>query len=271
MKKTQLEVVKDTVARGAVEQAVAGHEEVTQAEALMFVGGVRAISNLSEKLSAQTVRAYEAFEQSKGYKALGYATFVEFLESPRSSMSKSQYYDRLGALTAEGDAAYDLLNNLNVPLSRRKLLAEGAVQVEGDTLIVGEERVPLGDRRRVVEAIRTLAESSAAQKVKIDKGTEQLKKVRKERDELKKRGGSGGSLDDVDSALLLLLGGFANLKALAFNLTDPERIQRRDYIFERIAEARAELEEALGVSAPSARGDFDDLSDNDVEEAGENF
>lgn len=261
-----LELVKEQVGEGAVEQAAASNGEVRQAEALMFLGGIGAIRSLADKLSSQTIRALEVFGESKGYETLGYANFVDFLNtSPYSPMTKSQYYDRLNALESEGDSTYDLLNNLGVPLSKRKLLTEGDVQLDGDTLVIGQQRVPVNDRQRVVEAVRLLVAASQHQAKKIEKGTEQLTKVRKERDDLKKRGGSGGSLDEFDSALLAALGALTNLNALAFNLTDPERLQKREYTFERLAEARLDLEEALGVSAPSAGGEFD-LSEQDLSE-----
>ena len=115
-------------------------------------------------------------------------------------MKKSVYYDRLSALEAEGDGTYNLLNNLGVPLSKRKLLTDGTVQVEGDMLVVGAERIPLHDRHRVVEAIRTLADETTRQAKKIEKGTEENKKLKRERDDLKKAG-SGAALSEYDAAL----------------------------------------------------------------------
>ena len=153
-KSGKLEAVKDKVTKTAVEQAAAATTSVKNDEALMYLGGIGAIKSLADKLSSQTVRALEAFGESKGYEALGFATFADFLnESPYSPMKKSVYYERLSALEAEGDGTYNLLNNLGVPLSKRKLLTDGTVQVEGDMLVVGAERIPLHDRRRVVEAV----------------------------------------------------------------------------------------------------------------------
>lgn len=253
MKKTEsLELVKEDITRKAVDHVAAGQTDVEKEEALVYLGGIGAISNLADKLSAQAIRALEVFEQSKGYKALGFKTFKDFLnESRYSPVSKSQYYDRLDALTQEGDAAYDLLNSLNVPLSRRKKLPPGAVTVEDDTLVIGELRIPLEDRRRIVETVKSLAETNQQQARKIEKGTEQNKKLKQERDELKKGKAASGALDEYDSTLVQLLGLYANLTSLAFEMPDALRLKKRDYTFARLADQRLQLEEALGVHAPS--------------------
>jgi hypothetical protein len=260
-KPESLELVKDRIAQDAIEQTAAAQGEVRREEALMFLGGIGAVNKLAEKLSSQAIRALEAFGESKGHEALGYETFANFLnESPYAPMKKSAYYNHLNALTSEGDATYDLLNHIGVSLSKRKLLSEGAVMLDGDTLVVGEARVPINDRRRIVEAVKTLVETTQQQARKIEKGTEDNKKLKKKINE-QKQAGNGAALSEYDSALITVLGALANLKSLAYELTDPQRLEKREYTFERIAEARLELEEALGVSAPSTNGDFDLAAD----------
>lgn len=266
-KQQSLELAKEHITRTAVESAAVTQTEVEKEEALVYLGGIGAISNLADKLSAQAIRALEVFEQSKGYKALGYDTFKDFLnESRYSPVSKNQYYDRLGALTQEGDAAYDLLNSLKVPISKRKQLPAGAVRVEDDTLILGEQRIPLDDRRRVVDAITALAESNEEKARKIEKGTEQHKKLKQERDELKKRGAASGALDEYDATLVQLLGLYANLVSLAFELPDTVRLEKRDYTFARLADQRLQLEEALGVHAPSNGDGGYPLGEKEIDE-----
>ena len=269
-KKTQaLELVKEEVARGAVAGASAAHEEVKRSEALMYLGGIGAIKSLTDKLSAQAVRALEAFGESKAYELLGFKTFADFLnESPYSPLTKNQYYDRLNALEAEGDAAYDLLNNLGVPISKRKLLTDGAVQLEGDTLVIGEERVPLNNRRRVVEAIRTLAEETARQAKKIEKGQEQNKKLKQERDELKKRGGVG-VISDYNAALLQLVGAFDALRRELESLDDEQRGAVQDHTLRTVAEQRLMLEESFGFEPPAHNNGHGGVSDDDVDAIGE--
>jgi hypothetical protein len=269
-KKTQsLELVKEDITRKAVQQVAAAQAEVEKEEALLYLGGIGAISNLADKLSSQSIRALEAFEQSKGYKALGYETFKDFLtESRYSPVSKNQYYDRLNALSHEGDATYDLLNALNVPISKRKKLPPGTVKVEGETVIVGESRFQLDDKRRVAQVITALSADNESKARKIEAGEKRHDKVKRERDELKKRGGSVG-LDEYDTTLIQLLGLYANLTGLASEMTDSERLQKRDLTFARLADARLELEEALGVHAPSNGTGNYQLSEDDIAELGE--
>lgn len=268
---TNLEVVKEGLARSAHEQAATSTAEVSKDEALMFLGGIGAINSLTDKLAAQTIRALEAFGESKAYENFGYSTFAEFLDdSPHSPMTKHQYYDRRNALAVEGDSTYNLLNSMGVPLSKRKLLTDGTVHLDGDTLVVGEERIPLTDRRRVVEAIKTLAEEGARKEKKIAKGEEQNKKLKRERDDLKKSGATSGALSDYDTALINLLGAFSVLVNLGFELTDDVRLEKRGYTFEQLAALRLQLEEALGVHGPNVSAeDRAALSDSEVAEVGD--
>ncbi|HZT60978.1 MAG TPA: hypothetical protein VFA21_20405 [Pyrinomonadaceae bacterium] len=184
-------------------------------------------------------------------------------------MSKNQFYERLNAIDREGNHAFDALNALNIPFSIRKALP-GSVEVEGDTLIIGEERVPINDRRRVIATVKALVEKNQQQATKIEKGEAQNKKLKQERDEYKKRPSSSGAFDEYDTVLINALGALANLKSIAFNLPDAERLRKRDYTFERLAEMRLELEEALGVRAPANGGAYQ-LSDDEIDELGDSM
>ncbi len=106
---------------------------------------------------AATFRALEQFAEVEGYRALGFDRFDQFLNSSRSPLTKSQYYERKALLEAEGDQTFDVLNSLNVPITLRRQVGTGAVRVEGDALIVDDERIALDDRAVVVEVMKMLA------------------------------------------------------------------------------------------------------------------
>ncbi|HEX8500767.1 MAG TPA: hypothetical protein VF659_09260 [Pyrinomonadaceae bacterium] len=263
----------ELVERGlhAVEAQTATELAATQGQELLIqaaqvLGAVKVTRSLATVISSQSFRALMQFRDEKMYEAFNFTRFDDFLnDSPHSPMTKSQFYERLNTIDREGDGAFDALNALNVPFSARKALPAGAVQLEGDTLVVGEERVPLNDRRRVIQAIKTLAEANEQQALKIEKGTEQNKKLKKKLDD-QKQAGNGAALSDYDQALLNLLGAYSNLVSLAFELKDPERLEKREYTFARLADQRLQLEEALGVHAPSNGNGAYDLGEGELDE-----
>ncbi len=134
--------------------------EQQKEETLLFVGKLQAVSVIAKALNSQEVRALELFQQEGRYRHLGFDNFVEFLNSDYSKVTKNQYYDRIKLLEAEGDSRFDLMNEVGVSLSTRKLLAAGnyeAITIDGDTLKIGEETADLSN----VRLVRTLIESYA--------------------------------------------------------------------------------------------------------------
>ena len=107
--------------------------------ALLFLGGMRAADRIASALSAQVMANLIAFEKEKMHEQMGYKRFAEFLDrSPYSPMTKHQFYKRREIFDREGEQVFDLMNEIGLPLARRKLLGRGAVRVEGETVIVND-------------------------------------------------------------------------------------------------------------------------------------
>lgn len=268
---TKFALLKDEVAAKAASAVAEQHSHDRAIDAAMKLGAIGMMNNiaatLASQLGSQAIRALEHFADTKGHEALGFERFDDFLnESPYSPMTKHQYYERRAALEKEGDQLFDVLNTMRIPVSARKQLSAGAVQIEGDDIVVGGNvRIPVGNAVAVKELIKDLASETSRQAKKIEKGEAQNKKLKQQRDDLKKRGGSA-SLDDYDQALLNLLGAYANLISLGFGLVDAERLQKREYTFVRLADLRLQLEEALGVHALSNGNGEYELADNELDE-----
>lgn len=125
-------------------------------------GAFNAVHSLAKLLNSQSLRALQIFQQEKGHEQYGYATFDEFLDNyDGSPFKKTAYYEKIALLEKEGDAVFDLLNELKISKNARKLLAKGAVEIDGDTVIVGDVRASLGNNNAVKELVKALAQENA--------------------------------------------------------------------------------------------------------------
>lgn len=252
---TRLVEVKTGEAILVTETANRIDEQQSSFETGMILGATTAMHSLSNNLSVQVIRALQHIRDEKRFEEAGFKRFDDFLDRhPHSPMTYRQFHHREKALESEGAPLFDYLNGIRVPLSARKLLTEGAVQIEGDQIIIGETRVPANDPELVAEVIRTLAEENqrqtkklAAQKEKLDKGVEENKKRRKEADEATR----GAYMPaPVDQALFNLIGMFTSLITELEALPAHERADKRDYILQQTANQRLRLEQALDLEVP---------------------
>ena len=182
--KAKIEQVKDQ----AASQALAVHNQTLTGElrvtALMLLGGIHTANSIARSISAHAMRALKHFAESKGYEEFGFSRMDDFLNKyEKSPMTKDQYYDRLKVLEIEGDLTFDLLNDLKVPLSARKALKKGEVAIEGNDVLVGEERIPLTETSRIKNVLKQVADKVSEQQRTIERGKDEIKRLKKERDE----------------------------------------------------------------------------------------
>ena len=219
------------------------------------LGAVSAIGRLGTGLAAQAFEEFERWLGEKRYRELGFDTEVEFLNSQMSPISKNQYFDRKKLIAKEGAHTFDLLNSLRVPISVRKLLSDGSVKLNDDVLEIGEEKINVTDRTRVMELVQTLVAKEAEQQRTIERGRKELSKRKDEVAELKGALTRGGTVN-ADAAphtraLVSLLGDFQLLTQEITSLTNPDEKNRFVPIaMKHIAEARKQLETAIGFKGP---------------------
>lgn len=275
-----VEGVKDKVAENAPAQLAAAQQQQQSLQSAMVLGAAGTLKKLSDKFEAQTVRALIAFQEVKGYRDFGFEDFADFLDnSPYSPMSKNQFYDRKGLLESEGDLTYNLLNDLRVPVSTRKQLTAGAITLEGDMVLIGDERVPATDAAAIREKLRMMAEALeekeaiiAEQKKRLKKGEKEYKGVLKELDQARSAAIPHNSTP-YDHALMGVIGAFAALRIEAAKLPPAELTGKQDYTLQQIANQRQLLEEVFGLVAPQltdkerAAGMKDVIDELDAEEA----
>lgn len=259
----QIDQFKDELANTALQKTQQVHNEIEKAKTYKMLGAITAMDaiamSLSSTLSSQALRGLEKIEQEKLYLSLGYETFVEFLNSDDSPVTKNQYYDRIKLLNSEGDQLYDTLSKLSLPVSKRKLLGKGAVEIEGETVIVkndeGEEtQIELNDRSRLLQTISALADANADKSKKLDKKQQLLDKFKdtllKAEEEIASLKASKAIAPESthSRAVMNLISAFGVMVTEAENLSPIEKAQFAPRTFELIQQLRDRLATAYDLS-----------------------
>lgn len=242
--------------------------------AVYMAGAISAAGRIADAISAETIRMLERFAEEKMYRHFGFDNIRAFLdESPYSPMSAHQYYERRQVLAKEGDALYDLLSGLGVAINRRKKLGAGAIELEGDNVIIhmpdGDEVIAVDDRQRLLATLSALADANAAKERELEKKSNEIRSLSNsirdayaEADELRDRRTLEALEDSHAFALVELLASFERLALAASSLSESERIARRELVFEKIAEKFQAVREVYGLPAlsaiPVADGDDDE-------------
>jgi hypothetical protein len=229
---------------------------VPRERALLFLGGMRAADRIASALSAQVMANLIAFEKEKMHEQMGYKRFVEFLDrSPYSPMTKHQFYKRREIFDREGEQVFDLMNDIGLPLARRKLLGRGTVRVEGETVFVNdgsddEISIELGNRARILETLSALADANAEKARRLERGMEDYERLKRKMD------APDGPVDSRDELERVSLTATAMLSALAAMLQDTSEARREHFLntdlnllalqYRRVNEALGERADEIG-------------------------
>lgn len=189
-----------------------------------FIGATKAMNKLATSLTSQVLFALKKIQEEEAYKEYGCKTWVEFLAAyPELDMSKSQYYKLIGLLSSEGAEVFDLLNSLNVPLNSRKQLTAGDLQIDGNELIVRDQRVPIDDAKKIKRALTQVIEQMERVESQSAKNVKEIDKLKKKLDQAKEDArvaGMGIPSDDTDPANQAYLRVIASLTELTRELSD---------------------------------------------------
>jgi len=259
---------KERVAETATTKLAAVRQNEKTIDAAMRLGAVGAMFAVAEQFSshmnAAGLRALAHFAEVEGYRQFGFDRFDEFLsKSPYSPLTRSQYYERKALLDREGDAVFDMLNTLRVPAAARKCLSDGSVQVDGDEIVIGDNRIPATDRDAVLEVVNTLTAKVKTQAATIERGKKDLR-------EAKKRANSGSLAAQLDAnpherSLSLALAALAGLKTQAAGLSDEEAAAVRDNVMSLLRGAWGEIREAYRFGEAPTDFARASVSDQDVD------
>ena len=222
----KIRAVEDEHAAEMVTNNLAKHDEASRFRALMVLGGVRAVDRVTQNLSSQVMNALIAFQKEDMHELLGYSRFADFLDqSEYSPMSKSDFYRRKEIFETEGAEIYDAFNSLKIPMSTRKLLANssaGEISIDGNEIVIGDERADLSDLPTIKELIKTLADESRQltetgekNKKHFEKLKEQITTGQKEYDELRRSIDAAQTGTPYEQALMKAIGALIKLAIVA--------------------------------------------------------
>lgn len=277
LRKVEDEHAEEVVATGLVE-----HRQTGRDRAMFVLGGINIAGKVAAALDSDAIKALITFQEEKMHEALGFETFVQFLnDSEYAPMSKTQFYDRKAILEKEGERLFDLLTELGVSIRKRKLLGKGNVEISGDSVIVrdGDEEstIDIKDRARLIEVVTTIVDAKldlqkqAAKKDEaIAKHDDRVRELYGEIDELRAARSAEFAEDDHSLAMVAVGLSFTQLRTAVEAMTTVERQQFGPRDLERIAGWISDLSVAFGrgedwtTAAPSAASAADTTDDIDA-------
>lgn len=222
-----LELAKTEISQTAIQIQQTAQRESNKNLVNKMLGAITAMDAIaygfSSQLNSQVMRGMEKIEREKLYLELGYGTFVEFLSSDDSPITKSQYYERIKLINNEGDALYDALSKMSFPVSKRKLLNKGAISIEGDSVIVKsdagiETQIELNDRARLLETLSALADSNAEKTRKLAIGIKDNENLKRQLAEasasVAQVGASSSHVDEIETVRIAVTSLLARLADL---------------------------------------------------------
>lgn len=232
-------------------------KENKQFALLTILGAISGVQSVAESLNSQTIRGLQRVRDQELFTVFGFKRFDNFLnESPYAPMNYAKFNRKEGALKNEGDELFDFLNSIDAPLSKRRLLGKGDVQIENKELVarVGAEeiRVPLSNTSRILTVMSRVVEQRNEQARTIERGKKQINSLKDKlaEEKARTRPGSGQSGAPFFDALLSVIGAMSLLATEAEKLVPEERERQRDEVFKTLGEQMVRLDEALGLVVP---------------------
>lgn len=274
MSKSGLERAKEKASVVALEKTDAVARQQSLSRFWQMVGGIKVADAIRNNLTSQSLRTLELIKTEKLYRDAGYATFDQFLDkSPDSPMSHDAYLRRMKALEAEGDAVFDTFNAIGLSLAKRRALAGGAIEIDGEEIVVrdgdDESRIPLRDRAQVLSVLSQLADKNAQNSRTIERGRKEVERLKRKVDEAKNA--APRLLDDSnphDRALSLSLVALGGLKSEAEKMSLEQKLGARDDAMRMLSTMWADLRVAYAYEVDAQATDFarEHLSDDDVDD-----
>lgn len=236
--------------------------------ALVMIGAVSAVNQIAAILSSQTMRGLQHIRDEKVFESLGFTRFDDFLnESEYSPMSYRQFIDREKLLANEGDQLFDVLNTMKMSHKQRRLLGAGNVKIDeengtvivtttvgpGDVSATRTEEIELSDRTRLLQTLSALADQNALlndktnkQKIKIERGEQDVIDLKKQLDEAKNRPGERSAEQLLFDQFMRVVNSIDALAVTVKEMPLVQKMQHEEVYLNSIQAAIGRLEAAYG-------------------------
>jgi hypothetical protein len=246
----------------AITEAVSSSLQSEEASELLFrLGEISAAAVISRNLESAVIVGLQRIRDEKKYLALGFDRFDQFLDTWHRAPMKYKRFNYLEGIHDElGPENFDLMRGSGLSYRQMKMLEAGDIVVDGKDVVIGEDRVSLGDSHVIRDLVEKLvndrtAEKNAKQKLerkvetleaKVERGTEENEELRR-------------SLDEVDAtthferALMHAINSLLLLGEAVGQLDDFEKKHRGPEDLKLIVQQYYRLSDAYGVSQPIDR------------------
>ena len=220
------------------------------------MGAIKAMSGIGQSLTRQTMLALERMKEEKLHEELGFSRYDDFLDQwPDSPMSSDKFYRARKLLDQEGELMFDAMEALKLPANTRKKL-KGIISIEGDDIVIGEERLPLTEIARVKAVLKDVAFQQEKQTKKTAEQDKEIKELKIKLIETVKAASKSRPDKEVGTphgqAMLMTLIALEELGKEAASLSDEEKQMHRDNTLRRIGEKMVAIHKGYGLQTSPA-------------------
>jgi hypothetical protein len=243
---------------------------LSESRKIELMGAIKGLAHAANTLNAHAIQALCAFQDEELWRDIPYddtrncQNFDEFL-SVHGPFGKTKFYEAKALLEKEGQMTFDILSSLGISYQRRRMLGRGTIGVDGDEVVIDNERVPIGNVRRIKTILATLTEKISHQDDTIVMGEAMVRRLKEElrtaRAAVERTVTVAPTWDVRLAEVLIALGALRT--AIDQSPVTPEQ---RKLIVDRIGDQMHGLHEALGLAVEDDDGFDDDDPDLSEEE-----
>lgn len=166
-----------TIVSDPEERSLADHEVSHQ-----MLGAAKYAKYLHTQTGSDLMRFLISVRDEKRYLDYGFASFDNFLHSEMSTLSKSTFYRELELFQKEGEEQYDLFENWKIPARVRRQLSSGEISIDGDEVVVGEERVSITQGGSIKAILEQLVKEKIAATKAATESSDKLERTQRRLD-----------------------------------------------------------------------------------------
>ena len=141
-----------------------------------MLGAAKYASYIQGQAKSDIVRFLILVRDEKRYLDFGMQNFDDFLESEFSQLTRPTFYRELDLYNNEGEQ-YDLFNEWKIPARVRKQLTSGDISIDGDEVVVGEERVSITQGGSIKAILEQLVKEKIAATKTADEAVDKLERT----------------------------------------------------------------------------------------------